>query len=61
MVEAVSVGIGVVALFAGFGAYLAGYVRSRSAGYIVDMREVSNYYRHKNTNEALSQDVEDNG
>jgi hypothetical protein len=63
MVEPVSVTVGIGASAAGLlaaaGLYLSGYVRSRSPDHIVDMREVSNYYRHKNSNESLNQDVED--
>jgi len=56
---ALGVGVAAVILLAAAGLYLYGYVRSRGPDHIVDMREVSNYYRHKNSNEALNEDVED--
>ena len=63
MVEPLSVTIGIgvaaVAFLALVGVYLTGFVRARNPDHVVDMREVSNYYRHVNSNEALNQDVRD--
>jgi len=59
MVEPLSVAIGigaaVVIILASAGLYFAG----QRPTYMVDMREVANYYRHVSANEALEQDVED--
>jgi len=54
---AIGIGIGVAALLAGFGLYAAG----QRPDHMVDMREVSNYYRHKSAMEALEEDVDGNG
>lgn len=48
------IGLAVAALLAAYGLYAAG----QRPSHMVDMREVSAYYRHKNAEEALSQDVD---
>jgi len=55
----IGIGVAVVALLAILGVYLAGFRQARKPDGIVDMGEISNYYRHKNSNQALAQDVED--
>jgi len=59
MVDPISISLGAVAtlvtITASYGLYSAG----QSPGYMVDMREVSNYYRRTAAVEALEQDVED--
>jgi len=63
MVDPLSVTIGVglaVALgTAVLGIYLFGYVKAREPEHIVDMQEVANYQRHKQSAEALRQDVDE--
>jgi len=58
MVEPVSVtigiGIAVAAVLIALGLYLAG----RRPDHIVDMREVSSYYRRQQALEALAEDVD---
>jgi len=59
MVDPVSLSVGalatITALTGAYGLYAAG----QRPGYMVDMREVSNYYRRTAAVEALEQDVED--
>jgi hypothetical protein len=45
---AVGVGIAAVVSLAIVGVGLVGYRQARRPDYIVDMREVSNFYRHSN-------------
>jgi hypothetical protein len=52
---AIGIGIGIAALLAGTGLYLLG----QKPDHIVNMREVSNYYRHVSANRALEQDIDD--
>jgi len=57
----VGAGVTVVVLLALLGVFLAGYQTARRPEHVVDMQEVANYERHKNSAEALSQDVEAGG
>jgi len=52
---AIGAGIAVVVLLAMLGVYLAG----RKPDHIINMREVSAYYRHKSAAEALRDDIDD--
>ena len=57
-VLSVSIGIGVSFIIgmAIVGFILIGYRSARSPEYVVDMREVSNYYRHSNAARELRDD-----
>ena len=57
----VGAGVTVVVMLALLGVFLAGYQAARRPEHVVDMQEVTNYARHKNSTEALSQDVEADG
>jgi len=52
---AIGAGIAIVVLLAFAGIYLAG----RRPDHIINMREVSAYYRHKSAAEALRDDIDD--
>ena len=52
---AIGIGVAVATLLAALGLFLAG----QQPDHIVDMREVSSYYRHVSANEALQQDIDD--
>jgi xanthine/uracil/vitamin C permease (AzgA family) len=56
---AIGIGVAVGILLAFLGLMLVGYVVGRRPDHIVDMSEVSAYYRHRSAAAALSQDVQD--
>lgn len=60
MVDPISISLGAVATLVTLTASYGLYSLGQSPGYLVDMREVSNYYRRTAAVEALDQDVEDN-
>lgn len=61
MVDPVSVTIGVALTLVITAASLGLYLAGRAPDHIVDMREVSSYYRRQSALEALAEDVDDDG
>lgn len=61
MVDPVSITIGVGATLVTMAAALGLYLAGRAPDHIVDMREVSSYYRHQSALSALEDDVDDDG
>jgi hypothetical protein len=61
MVDPVSVTIGVASTLVTAAAALGLYLAGRAPDHIVNMREVSSYYRRQSALEALSEDVDDDG
>jgi 2-polyprenyl-6-methoxyphenol hydroxylase-like FAD-dependent oxidoreductase len=59
MVDPISVAIGIGAAVAGLLAAGGLYLAGRRPAHVIDMREVSAYYRHVSANEALQQDIDD--
>jgi len=61
MVDPISITIGVgacvLALLAAYGLYAAG----QRPDHMVNMREVASYYRHSSAQEALSEEVDEDG
>jgi len=64
MVDPLSIAIGVgIASIIGMaivGFMLVGYRQSRRPDYIIDMREVSNFYRHANAARRIRVESDDN-
>jgi len=56
---AIGAGVALVVAAAVLGIYLSGRVAALRPDHVVDMRVVSNYYRHQSAHESLSSDVED--
>jgi len=59
MVDPVSVTIGVALTVVTTAASLGLYLAGRAPDHIVNMREVSSYYRRQSALEALAEDVDD--
>jgi len=59
MVDPVSITIGAGVTLALAGVSLGLYLAGRAPDHIVNMREISSYYRRKQALEALQQDVDD--
>jgi len=56
---AIGVGIAAIIALAFIGVALGGYRQARRPDYIVDMREVSNFYRHSNAARRIRVDTDD--